>query len=238
MPSASLPATSFLDFNLKPSSPGSANTYRPSPSNVITTKYEPYEAASHLPSSTSIVQGDHDTLLDALSLFDLYSDSISDIPIDRTEFIDIVETDPVSVSTSSITAVEAPSTAVLRPDVAVANVRFTTGLVAAFRRFINEIGDAISDLISAVANEFRQNPLLTFLALALLAYLLSHLFLVRGYGHGGGGHGHSSGGGGYGHRRMGHSGDMVDPYDEGEKVQQLVDLLDKYQQRYGDINFH
>jgi len=201
---------------------------------------------------------DHDTVLDALSLYDLYGNLNhgASLGINRNDILNIRPEPPVEVkddtATSLATRQDAPPAAV---------TRFTPGLVTAFNTFFSAIATAVGNLITAIGTEFANNPALSLLALALAAYLLAHLFLSQGYGSGYGSgygftffkptkqkhkvesHGYGGGGGYKDEWRRNDSGaylhlngEIADPYTEAENVQRLMHLVDEYKARYGDLD--
>ena len=123
---------------------------------------------------------DHDTILDALSLYDLYGNLNQGAShgINRNDILNIRPEPPVEVKEDTVTSLAT------RQDAPAAVTSCTPGLVTAFNTFFTAITTAVGNLITAIGTEFANNPALSLLALALAAYLLAHLFLSQGYGSG------------------------------------------------------
>lgn len=128
-----------------------------------------------------------------------------------------------------------PADASLRPNFPFGtSLRFTPGLLQAFTNFIDAIGTAISDFLNAIADAFANNPVLTFLTLAALGFILLNLILNNAWfkrsSYRGGGY---RGGGGY-HRRS----DVVnDSIEDAQRLEKILSVIEEFEHKYGEKLF-
>jgi hypothetical protein len=130
-----------------------------------------------------------------------------------------------------------PAASLLQNIPFITSTRLTPGILIAFADFINDIGQAISNLLSSLADAYANNPVLTILTLAALAFFLFN-FLINSFWFGWFGKKRYRGWHGYKgyHKRMDRVNDTAD-LDDAYKLQKILDIIDEYELKYGEKIF-